>query len=88
LPARLPDSLPQAPTQPSPAPSPTCPCLAPQALSWLFAPILAGGFSFILFFVIRAVVLRSSNAYKRSLFLLPIFTFLTFYIVTWFIIAK
>lgn len=58
------------------------------ALSWLFSPILAGGFSFILFGLIRTFVLRSADAYRRSVALLPLFTFLTFFTVTWFIIAK
>lgn len=40
-----------------------------QCLSWVFSPILAGGFSMILFFFIRLIVLRSPNAYTRSLWL-------------------
>lgn len=60
----------------------------PQALSWLFAPIMAGLATLILFVLVRTFVLRSHNAYQRSIFLLPVFTFLTFFIVTWFIIAR
>jgi phosphate/sulfate permease len=60
----------------------------PQALSWLVAPFLAGVFSCFLFFVVRTFVLRSKNAYQRSLFVLPIFTFLTFFTVTWFTMVK
>ncbi|KAI8465958.1 MAG: phosphate transporter family-domain-containing protein [Monoraphidium minutum] len=58
------------------------------ALSWLFSPILAGGFSFLLFWAIRGLVLRRRNAYERSIYLLPAFTLITFFTVTWFIIAK
>ncbi|KAL4443570.1 hypothetical protein ABPG75_011307 [Micractinium tetrahymenae] len=57
-------------------------------LSWVFSPILAGGFSIILFFFIRLIVLRSPNAFQRSLWLLPLFTFATFFVVTYFTIAK
>ncbi|PSC76268.1 sodium phosphate symporter [Micractinium conductrix] len=38
--------------------------------------------------IVRTFVLRAGNAYQRSLFLLPLFTFFTFFVVTWFIIAK
>lgn len=62
--------------------------LAGICLSWVFSPILAGGFSMILFFFIRLIVLRSPNAYTRSLWLLPLFTFVTFFTVTYFTIAK
>lgn len=60
----------------------------PQCLSWVFAPILSGIAAFLLFWAIRTLVLRSGDAYRRSLFLLPLFTFLTFFVVTWFIMAK
>ncbi len=47
----------------------------------MFSPIIAGGFALILFFFIRLIVLRNKNAYERSLYLLPVFTFGTFYLV-------
>jgi phosphate/sulfate permease len=62
--------------------------LQPQALSWLVAPFLAGVASCFLFFVIRTFVLRAKNAYQRSLYVLPVFTFLTFFTVTWFTMVK
>ena len=68
---------------PTPPPFPT-----PQCLSWLFSPFFAGGIAFLLFLLIRTFVLRSTNAYHRSIVLLPLFTFATFWIVTFFIIAK
>lgn len=64
------------------------PSMHPQALSWLFAPIMAGLATLVLFVLVRTFVLRAHNAYQRSIFLLPVFTFLTFFIVTWFIIAR
>lgn len=57
-------------------------------LSWVFSPVIAGGFAIILFFFIRLIVLRSQKAYERSLYLLPLFTFGTFFLITWFIITK
>lgn len=59
-----------------------------QCLSWLFSPILAAVAAFVLFGLIRTFILRSDNAYKRSLVLLPVFVFITFYVVTFFIIAR
>lgn len=58
------------------------------ALSWLVAPLLAAIASCFLFFIIRTFILRSKNAYQRSLFVLPVFTFITFFTVTWFTIVK
>jgi hypothetical protein len=52
------------------------------------APFLAGAASCFLFFVIRTFVLRAKNAYQRSLYVLPVFTFLTFFTVTWFTMVK
>lgn len=59
-----------------------------QALSWFFAPFIAGGFAFILFWVVRTTVLRSPDAYRRSLVLLPLFTLFAVFVITWSIIAK
>lgn len=58
------------------------------ALTWLFSPILAALASFLLFGVIRTFVLRHENCVNRSLVLLPLFVFVTFFVVTWFIIVK
>lgn len=59
-----------------------------QALSWLFSPILAAVSAFLLFGAIRTFILRSDNAFKRSIVLLPLFVFVTFFTVTYFIIAR
>ncbi|KAF6250657.1 phosphate transporter [Scenedesmus sp. NREL 46B-D3] len=58
------------------------------ALSWLVAPVLAGIASCFLYFVIRTFVLRAKNAYQRSLYVLPVLTFVTFFTVTWFTMVK
>jgi phosphate/sulfate permease len=62
--------------------------LVMQALSWLFSPFLAAFSAFLLFGLVRTVVLRHENAYKRSLVLLPAFVFVSAFVVTWFIIAR
>ncbi len=59
-----------------------------QMLGWVFSPTIAGIGSIILWLIVRTTVLRRQNSYAKSLYLLPIFTFLTFFIVTMFIIKK
>lgn len=59
------------------------PCSS-QVLSWVFSPLLAGFFAIVLFFFTRLIVLRSPRAYERSIYMLPIFVFATFYLCTWF----
>jgi len=60
----------------------------PQFLSWVFAPVLAAIASFLLFGLIRTFILRRDNAHQVSLWLLPVFVFVTFFVVTWFTIVK
>lgn len=57
-------------------------------LSWVFSPVIAAGFAMILFFFIRLVVLRNKNSYQRSIWLLPFFTFGTFFLISYFVITK
>lgn len=57
-------------------------------ISWVVAPLLAAVFSAALFWLVRAVVLRSRDAYRRSVALLPIFTCVTFFTVTFFVMEK
>jgi phosphate/sulfate permease len=59
-----------------------------QFLSWVFAPLLAALASFLLFGLIRTFILRHENAHQRSMWLLPVFVFITFFVVTWFTIVK
>ncbi|KAF8062088.1 pho-4 [Scenedesmus sp. PABB004] len=60
----------------------------PKVLSWLFSPLLAGVAAFLLFWAVRTFVLRSANAYGRSVALLPLFTLVTFFTLSFFIMAK
>ena len=74
----------ERPCEHPPARPPPCHCSPSQVLSWVFSPLLAGVFAAVLFFFTRLLVLRSSRAYERSLLLLPLFVFGTFYLCTWF----
>lgn len=57
-------------------------------LSWFFSPVLTGIASSILFNLARYLVLRRENSYKRSFFVLPFMTFLTFWINIYFVLTK
>ncbi len=57
-------------------------------LSWFFSPILTGTASAILFLLSRHLVLRSTNAYKRSFLVLPPMAFLTFWVNIYFVLTK
>lgn len=59
-----------------------------QVLSWVFSPILAALASALLYGAIRTFILRSQQAYRRSLVLLPVLVFVTFFVVSWFTIVK
>lgn len=59
-----------------------------QVLSWVFSPILAALASALLYGTIRTFILRSPQAYRRSLVLLPVLVFVTFFVVSWFTIVK
>lgn len=48
-------------------------------LSWIFSPLLTAALSAALFALLRGLVLRSQQAYKRAFFVLPFFVFLTFF---------
>ena len=48
-------------------------------LSWLFSPLLTGLLSALLFALLRGLVLRSPDAYRRAFFVLPVFVFITFF---------
>jgi hypothetical protein len=80
----------EAPTHSCKQPSSAFPlALAPlQVLSWVFAPILAALASALLYGTIRTFILRSKNAYRRTLVLLPLLVFVTFFVITWFTIVK
>lgn len=56
--------------------------------SWVVSPVVAGTFSIIVFFSVRLIVLRAKNAYQRSLYMLPVLSGVTFFVVTYFIMVK
>lgn len=57
-------------------------------LSWFFSPVLTGIASAILFNLARFLVLRHDNSYKRSFFVLPFMSFLTFWVNIYFVLTK
>ncbi|PSC68172.1 Phosphate-repressible phosphate permease isoform A [Micractinium conductrix] len=58
------------------------------ALSWLFSPLLTGGLALGLFLALRTLVLRSPHAYQRAYYVLPFFVFMTFFMISMFIIQQ
>lgn len=50
-------------------------------LSWVFSPVLTGGLSFLLFGLLRNLVLRSPRAYHRAYYVLPLFVFITTFVI-------
>ncbi|PRW33685.1 2,3-bisphosphoglycerate-independent phosphoglycerate mutase isoform B [Chlorella sorokiniana] len=57
-------------------------------ISWFTSPLLAGICGAILFLFTRHAVLRRKNSYVLSLWMLPLFTFLTVWIGCFYIIQK
>jgi sodium-dependent phosphate transporter len=57
-------------------------------ISWFTSPLLAGIGGAGLFLFTRHAVLRRQNSYKLSLWMLPLFTFITIYIGCYYIIQK
>ncbi|PSC75854.1 sodium phosphate symporter [Micractinium conductrix] len=57
-------------------------------ISWFTSPLLAGLCGAGLFLFTRHAVLRRKNSYNKSLWMLPLFTFITVYIGCYYIIQK
>ncbi|KAL4858996.1 Phosphate-repressible phosphate permease pho-4 [Chlorella vulgaris] len=57
-------------------------------ISWFTSPLLAGIVGAILWLFTRHAVLRRKNSFNLSLMCLPLFTFITVYIGTYYIIQK
>ncbi|EFN59965.1 hypothetical protein CHLNCDRAFT_133070 [Chlorella variabilis] len=57
-------------------------------LSWLFSPVLTAALSATLFALLRYFVLRSPHAYRRAFLVLPIAVFVTFFMISLFIIQQ
>ena len=62
--------------------------MASLCLSWVFSPVLGGVLAALLFFLLRLTVLRAPNAYKRAFYVLPLFVFLTFFMICIFTIKE
>ena len=62
--------------------------IVPIVITWFFAPIVTGACSASIFLITRTVVLRSSNSYNKSFYLLPIFVFGTTWINIYFVFTK
>jgi sodium-dependent phosphate transporter len=57
-------------------------------ISWLLSPIISGLFASALFFVVRSLILRSEDSYKRIQYGFPVLVAGTFIINTFFIVYK
>jgi len=62
--------------------------IVPIVVTWFFAPTTTACASAMLFFVVRTLVLRSTNSYQRSFWLFPLFVFLTMFICIYFVFTK
>lgn len=60
----------------------------PIVLSWFVSPVLAGGTAAFLFWIIRTLVLRTPNAYQRSLWALPVCVLVATWINIFFVLSK
>ena len=57
-------------------------------LAWFITPAMACVVAALLFTFTKVVVLKAKNPFKTSLFFYPVFTFITVWIVTFFVIQK
>ena len=57
-------------------------------VSWLLSPIISGLFASLMFFMIRLIILRSEDSYKRIQYGFPVLVAGTFTINTFFIVYK
>lgn len=57
-------------------------------VTWICAPVLGAIASGIMFWILRFLVLRRSNAYDLAFWVLPPFVFLTAWIDIFFIFTK
>ena len=57
-------------------------------LAWFITPAMAACVAGLLFLFTKLVVLKSPNPFKMSLILFPLYTFITTWIITYFVIQK
>jgi len=57
-------------------------------LSWIVTPMMAAVVAGLLFVFTKVVVLHARNPFRMSLFLFPLYTFITIWVITYFVIQK
>lgn len=57
-------------------------------LAWIITPMIAALVAALLFVFTKVVVLNARNPFKMSLFLFPLYTFITAWVITYFVIQK
>lgn len=57
-------------------------------LSWIVTPMMAAVVAGLLFVFTKVVVLHARNPFKMSLVLFPLYTFITIWVITYFVIQK
>lgn len=62
--------------------------LSSIVLSWVFSPILSAAIAIFLYLITRHLILRRKRSFDFSLWSLPVYTFLTFFVIVFFIIKK
>lgn len=62
--------------------------VVPIIASWIISPVLSGLFSVVLFYSVRAIILRSANSKERAYIFFPFLVGLTVVINVYFIILK
>ena len=56
--------------------------------SWIITPLMAAIVAALLFVFTKVVVLNARNPFKMSLFLFPLYVFITIWVITYFVIQK
>lgn len=57
-------------------------------LSWIVTPLMAAVVAGLLFVFTKVVVLHARNPFRMSLVLFPLYTFITIWVITYFVIQK
>jgi len=57
-------------------------------LAWIITPMMAALVAALLFVFTKVVVLNARNPFKMSLFLFPLYVFITIWVITYFVIQK
>lgn len=57
-------------------------------LAWIITPMIAAVVAGLLFIFTKVVVLNARNPFRMSLYLFPLYTFITAWVITYFVIQK